>query len=92
MTEGRGGIEEVIEPARVAIANWRADLTAALARHLEASGRAQSSIAYLRSALDQSPGREDLARLLVAAYMQSGQIAQADEFRREYGLSLGEVR
>lgn len=87
VTEGRGHVEEVIEPARVAIADWRADLTVALARHLEASGRAQSSIAYLRSALDQSQGREDLARLLVAAYLQSGQIARADEVRLEYGLS-----
>ena len=92
VTAGRGGAREVVEQARVAIASWRADLTAALAQHLEAIGRAQASIAFLRSALAQSPEREDLARLLVAAYMQTGQIERAEEVRLDYRLSQGEVR
>ncbi len=92
VTGGRSNTGPVVRQARVAIAGWRADLTAALARHLEASGRPQASIAYLRSALAQSQEREDLARLLVAAYMQTGQTARADEVRLEYGLSQGEVR
>jgi hypothetical protein len=92
ITGGRGGAAEVVRDARIAIAGWRADLTAALAVHLEASGRPQSSIAYLRSALEQSQDREDLARLLVAAYMHTGQIARADEVRLDYRLSQGDVR
>jgi len=92
VTAGRGGAREVVEQARVAIASWRADLATALAQHLEAIGRPQASIAFLRSALAQSPEREDLARLLVAAYMQTGQIERAEEVRLDYRLSQGEVR
>jgi hypothetical protein len=83
---------QVVREARALIAGWRADLTIALACHLEAAGLRQSSIAFLRQALDQAQEREDLARLLVAAYMQTGQIARAEEIRLEYGLALGEVR
>ncbi|HEX2682008.1 MAG TPA: tetratricopeptide repeat protein, partial [Candidatus Dormibacteraeota bacterium] len=67
-------------------------LSAALARYLEAIGRPQGSIAYLRSALSQSPDREDLARLLLTAYMQTGQTARAEELRLEYELSRGETK
>lgn len=92
VTAGRGGAREVVEQARLSIASWRADLAAALSQHLEAIGRPQASIAFLRSALAQSPEREDLARLLVAAYMQTGQIERAEEVRLDYRLSQGEVR
>jgi DNA-binding SARP family transcriptional activator len=92
VTGGGGIAHQVVEEARLQIGGWRADLTAALARHLEAAGRPQSSIAYLQSALAQSPQREDLARLLVASYMQTGQTARAEETRLEYGLSSGEAR
>jgi hypothetical protein len=92
VTRGEGSAHQVIEEARLQIGGWRADLTAALARHLEADGRPQSSIVYLQSALAQSTEREDLARLLVAAYMQTGQTARAEEIRRGYGLSSGEAR
>jgi DNA-binding SARP family transcriptional activator len=92
VTRGEGNAHQVVEDARLQIAGWRADLTGALARHLEAAGRAQSSITYLESALAQAPDREDLARLLVAAYMQTGQIARAEAVRLEYKLSSGEAR
>jgi DNA-binding SARP family transcriptional activator len=92
VTGGEGTAYQVVEDARLQIAGWRADLTAALARHLEAAGRAQSSITYLQSALAQAPDREDVARLLVAAYMQTGQIARAEAVRLEYKLSSGEAR
>ena len=92
VTGGRGNAGQVVEEARSLISGWRADLTAALARNLEAAGRPQSSIVYLQSALSQSPQREDLARLLVAAYLQTGQTARAEEIRLEYELSSGEVR
>jgi hypothetical protein len=92
VTGGRGSAHGAVEEARSRIAGWRADLTAALARHLDAAGRPQASIVYLQSALAQSQDREDLARLLVAAYMQTGQTARAEEIRLEYGLSSGEAR
>jgi DNA-binding SARP family transcriptional activator len=87
VTEGKGAAADLIEQARVQVSGRRADLTSALARHLEAAGRPQSSIAYLRSALSQSPRREDLARLLLAAYLQTGQTARAEEIRLEYELA-----
>jgi len=92
VTEGRGSAAGVVEEARLKVNGWRADLVVALARHFDAADRAQSSLAYLQSALTQSPEREDVARLLVATYMQTGQIARADELRRAYNFSLGEVR
>ncbi|HEX2646633.1 MAG TPA: bacterial transcriptional activator domain-containing protein [Candidatus Dormibacteraeota bacterium] len=92
VTQGRGSAGQVVADARIAIAGWRADLSAALARYLEAIGRPQGSIAYLRSALSQSPDREDLARLLLTAYMQTGQTARAEELRLEYELSRGETK
>jgi len=87
VTEGRGSAPEVVEAARALIAGQRADLARALAEHYEASGHPQASIAYLRAALVSSPGRQDLARLLVAAYMRTGQTALADEARLEFDLT-----
>jgi len=87
VTGGNGAAGGVIRDAREKVAAWRADLTAALARHFEAVGRSQSSIAFLRSALAQAPGREDLARLLMAAYLQTGQTARAEEVGLEYELA-----
>jgi DNA-binding SARP family transcriptional activator len=92
VTGGNGSAHQVVEEARSQIGEWQADLVAALARHLEAAGRTRPSIAYLQSALAQSPQREDLARLLVAAYMQTGQTARAEETRLEYELGSGEAR
>jgi DNA-binding SARP family transcriptional activator/uncharacterized membrane protein YtjA (UPF0391 family) len=77
---------EVVQEARSTIAGWRADLVRALAEYQDAAGQPQASIAYLRSALDQAPDRQDLARLLVAAYVQTGQTARASEIRSEYEL------
>jgi DNA-binding SARP family transcriptional activator len=87
VTQGRGTASEVVEQARVLIAECRADLTRALAEYHEAIGRPRASIAYLQTALTQTPGRQDLARLLVAAYLQTGQTGPADQARREYDLT-----
>jgi DNA-binding SARP family transcriptional activator len=83
------GATQVVEEARVVISSWRADLVQALAVYNEADGHPQSSIAHLKSALDQSPQRQDLARLLIAAYLQTGQTTRASEARREYDLVQG---
>jgi hypothetical protein len=86
VTEGRGGASQVVEEARVLIGSCRADLVRVLAEYQAAIGRPRSSIAFLQTALIQSPERQDLARLLVAAYLQTGQSGSADKTRREYGL------
>jgi DNA-binding SARP family transcriptional activator len=87
VTGGRGTASQIVDEARGAIFGWRADLVQALAVYNEAAGYPQASIAHLKSALDQSPQRQDLARLLVAAYLQTGQTARASEARLEYDLT-----
>ena len=87
VTEGRGSAAQVVEDARAAISNQRADLVRALAEYYEASGHPQTSIAYLRAALVGSPGRQDLARLLVVAYMRTGQTVLAEQARLEFDLT-----
>ena len=92
VTEGHGTALHAVEAARAEIVGWRSDLVHALAEYHQAAGRPQASIAYLNAALAQAPQREDLARLLVAAYLQTGQTARADQARREYDLAIGETR
>jgi hypothetical protein len=87
VTEGRSSTAEVVDAARELIAGQRADLSRALAEYYEASGHPQASIAYLRTALVGCPGRQDLARLLVVAYMRTGQTALADAARLEFDLT-----
>jgi hypothetical protein len=87
VTAGRSSAAEVVDAARQLIASQRADLVQALAEHYEASGHPQASIAYLRAALVGCPGRQDLARLLVAVYMRTGQTALADAARLEFDLT-----
>jgi DNA-binding SARP family transcriptional activator len=87
VTGARGTALQIVEEARGLIAGWRADLVLAVAAYNEAAGHPQASIAHLKSALAQCPQRQDLARLLVAAYLQTGQTARASEARLEYDLT-----
>jgi hypothetical protein len=86
VTGGRGSAAEVVEHARVLIAGARADLALAVARYDIAAGHAQRAIVYMTQALKQSPGRQDLARALVSAYLQTGQVKLARDARREFDL------
>jgi hypothetical protein len=81
VTRGNGTAGEVVAGAREVIANQRADLTRALADYLDATGQVHEAIPHLKVALELLPERQDLARLLVAAYMQTGQPARASEVR-----------
>jgi hypothetical protein len=86
VTGGRGSAAEIVEQARVMIAGARSDLALAVASHDIAAGHAQRAIVYMTQALKQSPQRQDLARALVAAYLQTGQIKLARDARREFDL------
>ena len=77
---------EVVREARIQIAKARADLAFALAQHDVAGGRPARAIPYLLDALSQSQDRQDVARVLVVAYLQTGQTALATQMRREYGI------
>jgi hypothetical protein len=86
VTQGRGTAGSVVADARALISNERADLARALAEYHDASGRTQAAIPHLKLALDALPERQDLARLLAAAYMRTGQSDQADKVRHTFNL------
>jgi DNA-binding SARP family transcriptional activator len=92
VTAGRGGALQTVVETRSLVAGWRADLVHSLAEYYQAAGRPQASIAYLQASLAESQQREDLARLLVAAYIQTGQTSNADQIRREYHLIKENMR
>ena len=86
ITQARGTASEVVASARQAVAQARADLALALAQHYLAVDHAERAIVHLVRALEGCPQRQDLARVLVAAYLQTGQTARARDARREYDL------
>ena len=88
VTQSNGTAGEVVAAARQLIANQRADLTRALTEYLDATGQVKEAIPHLKDALELLPERQDLAQLLVAAYLQTGQTACASELRSAYNLSL----
>jgi hypothetical protein len=86
VTGGRGGAAEVVGHARKLIAGARADLALAVARYDIAAGHAHRAIVYMTQALKQASDRQDVARALVAAYIQTGQVKLARDARREFDL------
>jgi Tetratricopeptide repeat len=86
VNQGRGTAGQVVAEARMAIANQRAELIRALAEYEDAMGRPEAAIPHLVGALDALPERQDLARLLVVAYLKTGQTARASEVRRQFAL------
>lgn len=86
ITRGRGTAGDVVRNARLHIAAQRAELVCALAEYQDALGHPEAAIPYLQSALEAQPDRVDLARLLVVAYLKSGQTARASELRRQFAL------
>ena len=87
VNQGRGAAGQIVSNARLAIAGQRAELIRALAEYDDAIGRPEAAIPYLQSALDASSDRQDLARLLVTAYLKTGQNSRASEVRRQFDLS-----
>jgi hypothetical protein len=86
VTQARGTAGEVVTQARETIATWRGDLASSLAEYHDAAGHPEAAIPLLRPALDDLPHRQDLARLLVVAYLKTGQAALASEVRRNFDL------
>jgi DNA-binding SARP family transcriptional activator len=87
VNQGRGTAGQVVAQARESIANQRADLVRALAEYQDAIGRPEAAIQHLQATLDVLPARQDLARLLVVAYLKTGQNARASEVRRQFALN-----
>ena len=76
----------MVARARNLIADQRVELISALAEYQDAIGRPEAAIGHLRAGLDAMPERQDLARLLVVAYLKTGQTARAGEVRRQFAL------
>ena len=81
---GNGTAGDLVAQARELIANQRAELVRALAEYEEAIGHPEAAITHLQATLEALPGRQDIARLLVVAYLRTGQTARASEVRRQY--------
>jgi DNA-binding SARP family transcriptional activator len=86
VNQGRGTAGETVARARESLAALRGELIHALADHLDAMGRPEAAIRHLRAGLDAMPGNQALARLLVVAYLKTGQTARASEVRRQFSL------
>ena len=84
VNSGNGTAGELVAQAREMIANQRAELVRALAEYQEAIGHPEAAIPHLKATLEALPARQDIARLLVVAYLRTGQTASASELRRQY--------
>ena len=87
VNSGNGDAGRLVDQARELIANQRAELVRALAEYQEAIGHPEATIGHLQATLEALPARQDLARLLVVAYLRTGQTARASEIRRQYPLT-----
>jgi hypothetical protein len=84
---GRGEAHEYVHAARELAETARVDLMGALAANHMARQEPRKAIPLLERALEHQPEREDLARKLVAAYMETGQHARAAELQKEHSLN-----
>ncbi len=86
VSQGRGAAGSLIDAIRQDALKWRGDLADALAEHYLAAGEAGRAADLLAPLLVLDPGREDIARHLLVAYIKTGQSARASELRRTYNL------
>jgi hypothetical protein len=75
---------EQVQHLRVDVDEMHARLVLALAQHHRTRSEAARAINPLRAALDHMPEREDLAKALITAYQESGQLQEAAAVRDRY--------
>lgn len=85
---GRGGAREYVRTLRELAETARVDLMGALAADQLARQQPRKAIPLLETALEHQPEREDLARKLVAAYMETGQHSRAAELQKDHALEV----
>ena len=83
---GRGTSGHLVEELRRRTQRAQVDLCAALAASYMARLEPARAISLLERALVVQPEREDLARLLRAAYLATGQLTRASSVQRSYAL------
>jgi DNA-binding SARP family transcriptional activator len=85
-TGGRGAAAEYVRALRELAETARVELMGALAANYMARQDPRKAIPLLEQALERQPEREDLARKLRAAYLETGQHARAAELQRDHAL------
>lgn len=85
---GRGAAHEYVRSLRELAETARVDLMSALASNHMARQQPRKAIPLLEQALERQPDREDLARKLLAAYLESGQPARAAELQKDHALDI----
>ena len=83
---GRGASAEYVRTLREIAETARVDLMGALATNHMARQEPGKAIPLLEQALERQPEREDLARRLRAAYLETGQHTRASELQRDHAL------
>ncbi len=83
---GQGAAKEYVRALREVAETARVDLMGALAANHIARQEPRKAISLLENALEHQPDREDLARKLRAAYLETGQHARAAELQKAHSL------
>jgi DNA-binding SARP family transcriptional activator len=86
VTAGRGSAGELVQQLRTRAEDARIDILTCLAANHLARREAERAIPLLERALERRPDREGVARTLIAAYMEAGQLQRAAELQRELAL------
>jgi hypothetical protein len=86
VTGGRGTAGDLVRDLRQRAEAARVNLLGALAADYLARREPARAIQFLEQALERQPDREDLARKLRAAYLETGQVARAAELQRDHAL------
>ncbi|HVS49754.1 MAG TPA: bacterial transcriptional activator domain-containing protein [Candidatus Dormibacteraeota bacterium] len=84
----RGAAGDLVRQLRQRAETARIDLMGALAANLMARQEPSRAIPLLEQALERQPDREDLARKLRAAYLETGQHARAAELQKDHALDV----
>jgi len=84
----RGAAGDLVRQLRQRAETARIDLMGTLAANLIARQEPSRAIPLLEQALERQPDREDLARKLRAAYLETGQHARAAELQKDHALDL----
>jgi len=83
---GRGAAAEYVRALRGIADTARVELLGALAANHLARQEPSKAIPLLEQALERQPEREDLARKLRAAYLETGQHLRAIEIQKDHAL------
>ena len=83
---GRGAAAEYVRALREVAETARVELMGALAANNLARQEPKKAIPLLEQALERQPEREDLARKLRTAYLETGQHLRAIEIQKDHAL------